>query len=321
MTKFLNSHLNSDVKIYHHIDEFRALDNAVATTGTFDGVHIGHRTILKRLRESADKHGGESVLLTFHPHPRLVLQPDLDLKLITNLEEKVELLSDCGVDHLIIHPFTREFSRLSSLEFIRSFMVKGIGVQKLVIGYDHHFGRNREGSFEHLKEFGPVYGFEVEEIPAQDVNHVKVSSTKIRKALLEGDITTSNKYLTQPYRLSGYVVRGNKLGRSIGYPTANISLEEEHKMIPKDGVYAVKVRVGENAEMHEAMCNIGIRPTVKGTSKTIEAHLFDYEKDIYGEMVTVFFYKFLREEQKFESVEGLREQLHKDKEQCVEYFS
>ena len=310
-----------NLKIYHSLEEFNTLNYAVATTGTFDGVHVGHRKILARLKEVAQKNNGESVLFTFHPHPRLVLQPDLDLKLITDLQEKVDLLEDCGIDHLIIHPFTKEFSRMSSLEFIRSIMVKHIGIKKLVIGYDHHFGRNREGSFEHLKEFGPVYGFDVEEIPAQDVDDVHVSSTKIRNALLNGDVATTNKYLIEPYRLTGFVVKGDKLGRTIGFATANVKIDHEHKLIPKDGAYAVKAKIGNKTTLLNGMCNIGVRPTVEGTSKTIEVHLFDFDQDIYGENVRLFFYHRIRDERKFQSLDDLKEQLQKDRAQCESLLS
>ena len=306
------------MKIYHNINEFTPLDYAVATTGTFDGVHIGHRVILQKLTDTAKKHNGESVLFTFHPHPRMVLQPDLDLNLINSLEEKAELLEECGIDHLIIHPFTKEFSRTSSMEFVRNMLVKNIGVKKLVIGYDHHFGRNREGSFEHLKEFGPVYGFDVEEIPAKDVAEVKVSSTKIRQALLNGEIKTANSYLTRPYRLTGYVVRGDRLGRELGFPTANITLDNEHKLIPKDGVYAVTARFGLKGDVFKGMCNIGHRPTVHGSSKTIEVNIFDFNEDIYGTKITLFYHQRIRDEKKFESVEKLKEQLVKDEKVCRE---
>jgi riboflavin kinase/FMN adenylyltransferase len=304
------------LKIYHHIDEFEPLEYAVATTGTFDGVHVGHRTILNKLTETAKNNKGESVLFTFHPHPRMVLQPDLDLSLINSLEEKAELLKECGLDHLIIHPFTKEFSRTSSLEFVRNILVKSIGVKKLVIGYDHHFGRNREGSFEHLKEFGPVYGFDVEEIPAQDVNEVKVSSTKIRKALLEGEIKIANDYLTRPYRLTGFVVKGDQLGRKINFPTANIKLDDEKKLIPKDGAYAVQVRIDNGKDLKIGMCNIGYRPTVKGKTKTIEVHLLDFKEEIYGSKLTLFFADRLRNEIKFNSLEELKSQLKKDEVKC-----
>ncbi|MDX5326804.1 MAG: bifunctional riboflavin kinase/FAD synthetase, partial [Bacteroidota bacterium] len=295
------------MKIYHSIDEFPGSEFAVATTGTFDGVHIGHQRILKRLVEVAHQNNGESVLLTFHPHPRLVLHPDLELKLLTNLEEKAEFLESTGIDHLIIHPFTIEFSRTTSLDFVRNILVNKIGVKRLVIGYDHHFGRNREGSFEHLKEFGPVYGFEVEEIPAQDVDDVKVSSTKIRKALSEGDVKIANQYLGHPFVLTGTVVKGDQLGSKIGYPTANIELHDANKLIPEDGVYAVKVRRLRTGENLLGMCNIGRRPTVSGKEKTIEVNLFDFKDDLYGEKLRVDFVDFIRKERRFDHVEALSE--------------
>jgi len=273
------------------------------------------------LIETAKRNNGESVLFTFNPHPRMVLQPDLDLNLINSLEEKAELLKECGLDHLIIHPFTKEFSRTSSMEFVRNILVKNIGVKKLVIGYDHHFGRNREGSFEHLKEFGPVYGFDVDEIPAQDINDIKVSSTKIRKALLEGEIETANEYLTRPYRFTGFVVKGNQLGRQIGFPTANLNLDDSKKLIPKNGVYAVLVRIDGSDTQHQAMCNIGIRPTVSGKTKTIEINMFDFNLDIYGTKLTVFFQQRIRDEQKFESVEKLKAQLILDEAKCRSILS
>lgn len=259
---------------------------------------------------------GETVLFTFHPHPRMVLHPDLDLRLITSLEEKVDLLRDAGLDHLIIFPFTREFSRTSSLAFVRNILVNTIGAKKLVIGYDHHFGRNREGTFEHLKEFGPVYGFDVEEIPAQDVNDIKVSSTKIRNALLEGQVALAKEYLQRPFMLSGFVVKGNRLGHTLGYPTANIELADEHKLIPADGVYAVHAKRMQHGEVHKGMCNIGHRPTVSGTGKTIEVNLFDFNTDIYGEPLRLFFEERIRDEQRFTDVNALKEQLQRDEAIC-----
>ncbi len=306
------------MKVYYTLEDFKKLDNAVVTTGTFDGVHIGHRRILTRLQESAQRSGGESVLFTLFPHPRLVLQPDLDLKLITSLEEKVYLLEKTGLDHLVVFPFTQEFSKTSSLEFVRNILVNAIGAKKLVIGYDHHFGRNREGTFEHLKEFGPVYGFDVEEIPAQDIDDVKVSSTKIRKALLQGDVALANNYLNHEFMLSGFVVRGNRLGSKLGYPTANIELKDAHKIVPADGVYAVKTeRIADN-KVYTGMCNIGHRPTVSGVSKTIEVNLFDFNDDLYGEQIRLFFVKRLRDELKFNGLDELIAQLKKDEKHSRE---
>lgn len=286
----------------------------MVTTGTFDGVHIGHRQILKRLQEVAEKNDGETVLFTLYPHPRLVLNPDLDLRLITTLEEKVELLRDAGLQHLIVYPFTQEFSRTSSLAFVRNIMVNAIGAKKLVIGYDHHFGRNREGTFDHLKEFGPVYGFDVEEIPAQDVDHVKVSSTKIREALMQGDVQLANMYLNSTFMITGYVVKGNRLGHELGFPTANIELTDEHKLIPADGVYAVRAKRLDKDEVLKGMCNIGHRPTVSGRTRTIEVNLFDFREDLYGDHMRLYFEDRIRDEQKFENLDALREQLKQDEQ-------
>lgn len=313
---FSGLNIQSSVKVYHSLKEFTKLPNAVVTTGTFDGVHIGHRKILKRLSEVAKRFNGETVLFTFNPHPRLVLQPDMDLRLITTLEEKVALLREAGLQHLIIYPFTREFSRTGSLAYVRNILVNAIGAKKLVIGYDHHFGRNREGSFEHLKEFGPVYGFDVEEIPAQDVDDVKVSSTKIREALAGGEIALANTYLASEFMVSGFVVKGNRLGHELGYPTANIELADEHKLIPADGVYAVKAKLLHNGSTFHGMCNIGHRPTVSGVGKTIEVHLFDFDADIYGEQLRLYFVERIRSEKKFDSLDALKNQLKQDEVAC-----
>lgn len=303
------------MKVYHSIDEFNTCSNAVVTTGTFDGVHVGHRRILQRLVEVAKQVNGESVLLTFHPHPRTVLQPDLELKLLTNLDEKIRLLEATGLDHLIIHPFTLDFSRTSSLEFVRNLIVNKIGAKHLVIGYDHHFGRNREGSFDHLVEFGPVYGFDVEEIPAQDVDDVKVSSTKIRAALSEGDVESAAAYLTYPFLLTGRVVKGDQIGQTIGFPTANLEINDPNKLIPADGVYAVKVNFPQRSdELALGMCNIGHRPTVHGTERRIEVNILDFDGNLYGEKLVIEFVSRIRSEQKFESVDELKNQLKKDEE-------
>jgi riboflavin kinase/FMN adenylyltransferase len=300
------------VKVYRGLEEFEKLENAVMTTGTFDGVHQGHRKILDRLMEVAKKSNGESVLLTFFPHPRMVLQPESDLKLINTIDEKIELLRKEGIDHLIIQPFTKEFSRTTSLEFVRDILVNQIGTKKLVIGYDHHFGRNREGSFDHLKEFGPIYGFEVEEISVQDVDNVNVSSTKVRKALEEGEVDVAANYLGHSFFIEGEVVHGKKIGRELGYPTANLKIENPYKLIPGNGIYAVRVRRGD--DLYEGMLNIGIRPTI-GVSQTtsVEVNLFDFNEEIYGECLTVHFIKRIRCEKKFDSKDELIAEMQKDK--------
>lgn len=304
------------LKVYYNIESLPTLRNPVVTTGTFDGVHLGHKTIIERLKEIAKQEDGETVLLTFHPHPRMVLFPDdNELRMLNTLEEKIQLLENAGIDHLIIYPFTKEFSRLSSVEFVRNVLVNRIGTKRLVIGYNHHFGRNREGSFEHLKEFGPLYGFEVEEIPAKDIDAVEVSSTKIRAALLAGDLSTAGTYLGHPYTLRGKVVGGKQLGRTIGYPTANIHSEDPYKLIPADGVYAVKVE--QNGEIFGGMLNIGNNPTIPGKGRSIEVNIFDFDRDIVDQYATISFLKRLRDEQKFEGLDALKKQLALDKQNAL----
>ena len=283
----------------------------MATTGTFDGVHLGHRKILNQLVTKAREVGGESVLLTFSPHPRLVLQPDVELELLSSEKEKIALLEKTGLDHLIIHPFTKEFSRTQSLDFVREHLVNTIGVKHLVIGYDHHFGRNREGSFEHLKEFGPIYGFEVEEITALDIDQVNVSSTKIRKALGEGNIELANNYLGSNYSISGNVVKGDQIGRTIGFPTANIKCDFSHKLLPADGVYAGWLHV--NTEQYAAMANLGARPTVKSDQRKLEVHCIDTNIELYGANVRFELTHHVRAIQEFDNLEGLKNQLATDK--------
>lgn len=307
------------MKVYYSLEDFNALPNAIVTTGTFDGVHVGHKKILDQLNSIASQNNGESVLLTFFPHPRMVLQPELELKLLNHQSEKIELLKKTGLDHLIIHPFTKEFSRTSSLDFVRNILVSKIGAKKLVIGYDHHFGRNREGSFEHLKEFGPVYGFDVEEIPAQDIEDITISSTKIRNAIAEGNIDAAANYLGYKYRINGKVVEGQKIGKSLGFPTANILVDENYKLIPKDGVYAVRLNISSKPETsYGGMCNIGVRPTFGQNFKTIEVNLFNFNKDIYGERIRLSFHKRIRDEVKFENLEALKEQLKEDQKRAYE---
>ena len=304
------------MKVYTNIEDFKNVNNPIVTTGTYDGVHLGHQKIISRLKEVAKEKGGETVLLTFYPHPRMVLFPeDNPLKLINTQEEKIELLEKYGVDHLIIYPFTKEFSRLTSVEFVRNIIVNKIKTKRLVIGFNHHFGRNREGSFEHLKEYGPLYGFEVEEIPARDVEHVQISSTKIRQALQTGDIKTATAFLGHGFTLSGKVVEGLKLGRTIGYPTANIVVEDKYKLIPADGIYAVKIK--HDGVLYGGMLSIGNNPTVAGKGRSIEVNIFDFDKTIYGEKVTIYFIERLRDEEKFYGLEELKKQLAKDKENSL----
>lgn len=290
--------------------------SAIVTSGTFDGVHIGHQKILSRLIELAKEKGGETVVVTFWPHPRFVLHPEEDtLKLLSTFEEKAALFADMGIDHLVQIPFTKAFSQLSSDEFIRKILVNKISTRYLVIGYDHRFGKNREGSFEYLKEHAHEYGFEVEEIPRQDVDHIGVSSTKIRNALNEGDVHTAREYLGRPYNIHGQVTYGKKVGRSIGFPTANLQMIETYKLIPADGVYAVRVQI--QGLTYDGMMNIGFRPTVDGSTRQVEVHMFDFDQLIYGEKVNVLVIERIRDEIKFNGVEALKAQLEKDRQTAI----
>lgn len=307
------------VKVFRDIKKLDIDGKTVVTTGTFDGVHIGHQQVVKSLIQSAKKNNCESVLLTFDPHPRIVLQQNTDLKLLSTLDEKITLLKECGIDNLLVIPFTKEFSRMTSLEFVREIIVKELDTEKLIIGYDHHFGRNREGSFEHLKEFGPVYGFDVEEIPAKDVEEVRISSTKIREALEEGDVKMAAKLLGHPYQMSGVVVKGNQIGGSLGFPTANIKISDQYKLIPKKGAYAVELKLDD--EMYVGMMNIGVRPTIDDKQDlSIEVHVLDYKGDLYGEKISLLLVDRLRNEKMFDSREQLVEQLKRDEVNCRKVF-
>lgn len=304
------------MKVFKNINEFVPIHNAVVTSGTFDGVHLGHQKILNRLDEVAKSIEGESVVITFHPHPRMVVSLDAaDLKLLSTIDEKIELLEKQGVNNLIIIPFTREFSELSSTEFIQKILIEKIGTKKLVIGYDHRFGRNREGGFDYLKANSGQYGFEIEEIPRQEIDTLTISSTKIRTALLDGDTHTANELLGRNYSFKGLVAKGRQLGRTIGFPTANVQVPETYKLIPGDGVYAVKVEVRD--EYHLGMMNIGMRPTVNGIGRTQEVNIFDFDDDIYGEKIKVEIIDFIRKEQKFSGLDELKNQINLDKKSTL----
>ena len=308
------------MKIHDGIVGFPRNNNAVVTSGTFDGVHIGHQKILNTLKEIADNSGGETVLITYWPHPRLVLDPKNDqIKLLTLFEEKATLLEHYGLDHLVKIPFTKEFSNLSSTEFIQKVLVEGLGTQTLVIGYDHKFGRNREGSFQSLQRDGAEYGFDIREIPRQDIENAGVSSSRIRKTLAGGDIHISNQLLGWEYSIHGKVIHGNKLGRKLGFPTANLEIESSLKLIPAGGSYAVKIIYADHE--YRGMLNIGMRPTVDGTKQAIEVHIFDFDTEIYDEVLEVKFIRLIRYEKKFENVEALSKQLAIDKEVALKYLS
>jgi len=307
------------LKIIRSIAAFDSSEKTIVTIGTFDGIHIGHKKILKNLISTAKKEGKKSVLLTFFPHPRMVLQKDKTILLLNTLDEKSILLKKMGLDYLIIHPFSKEFSRLTALDFVRDILVNTLNTSRLIIGYDHHFGKNREGNIHQLKEYSSLYDFNIQEIPAQDIDDVSVSSTKIRKALKEGNLKTANNYLGYYYMLSGTVVNGKKLGGTIGFPTANIEIKEPYKLIPSRGVYIIRTRI--NGDLYNGIMNIGFNPTVLGKHQTIEAHLFDFNENIYGEKIKIEFLYFLREEQKFKSVEELVAQLNIDKENAISFLS
>lgn len=301
------------MKIFHSTQEFIAeKKGSIITIGTFDGVHIGHQEILKNLISQSKKKN--SVILTFFPHPRMVLQKGGDLKLLTTLQEKTDLLEKTGLDYLVIEPFTKEFSRLTALDFVRNTLIQQLKLKKLIIGYDHQFGRNREGNLEQLKEYGAIYNFKVEEIPAQDIKDIAVSSTKIRKALTEGDIEKANNYLGYEYLLTGTVVHGRGLGKQYNYPTLNIHIKEAYKLIPKAGVYIIKTNF--NNQNLFGIMNIGNRPTVDGKNQTIEVHLLDFDADIYGENIQVQLTYRLRDEQKFDTIDHLFTQIKEDEKQA-----
>ncbi len=300
------------MRIYEGLDSCTLLPNAVVTSGTFDGVHIGHQKILKRLIQRAQENNGEAMVITFWPHPRFVLHPeDSDLKLLSTFNEKTTRLAELGIHHLLKIPFTTEFSQLSSEDFIQKVLVDGIGTRTLVIGYDHRFGKNREGSFEYLSGNAQKYGFEVEEIPREELHNIGISSTKIRKALLAGDLVTARQFLGENYSITGTVTEGSQMGRSIGFPTANMMVKERYKLVPGDGAYAVEIQW--QGQAFQGMLNIGFRPTVYGNYRTIESHIFDFDRQIYGDDLTVTFVSRMRSETKFESLDQLKDQLIKDR--------
>lgn len=305
------------MRIYEGINNFKRLDYAVVTSGTYDGVHKGHQKILQRMVEVAKSEGGETVLISFWPHPRMVLNNDPGfLKLINTMEEKQELLRNIGINHLILIPFTLEFAQTSSTDFIKNILVDAIGTRKLIIGYNHRFGKNREGNFNNLVRDSSKYGFEVEEIPKHEIDHLGISSTIIRKSLIAGDIPTANRYLGHLFLINGLVIPGDKLGKTIGFPTANLQIEEAYKLIPGDGVYAVKVIVKGNE--FNGMLNIGKRPTVDGLNRKIEVHILGFNDNIYNERISITLVKKIRDEKKFKSLEHLKIQLQKDKETVLD---
>ncbi len=303
------------MRVFRSLEAYNLTEKSCVTIGTFDGVHIGHQKVLKHLITKAKEENLVSVLLTFFPHPRMVLQQNFDFKLINTIEERIERLAQTGLDAVIIQEFSTEFSEQRALSFMKETLIKKLNISHLIVGHDHRFGKNREGNYTYLQECGTTYGFKVSQISKEEINEIAVSSTKIRQALNEGKIETVNTYLGYPFTLSGIVTTGQKIGSKIGFPTANIALKEDYKILPKDGVYTVKVKVLETS--YFGMMNIGYRPTVNGKNRTIEVHLFNCSEDLYQKEIAVQPIHFLRSEKKFSSIEELKKQLHEDKDKAL----
>ncbi|MDK2771152.1 MAG: bifunctional riboflavin kinase/FAD synthetase [Flavobacterium haoranii] len=306
------------MKIYNNLQDFKSEKNSILTLGTFDGVHLGHKVILGKLVKQANERNLESLVLTFFPHPRMVLQKDNDIKLLNTIPEKSELLNKIGIQNLIIHPFDNEFSRLTAEDFVKNILVDKLHIKKIIIGYDHRFGRNRTATIDDLIDFGKVYNFEVEQISAEELNEVTISSTKIRNALDNGAIELANQYLGYNYFLSGKVVGGKKIGRTIGFPTANIEIPEDYKLIPKNGVYIVS-SIYKGQKIY-GMMNIGYNPTFPDKNYSLEVNFLDFDQDLYNQTLTISFIKHIREELKFDSVEELKKQIKLDKDFSLAYL-
>lgn len=306
------------MKIHKGANAFNVEKQTAVTIGTFDGVHAGHQKIIKRLVDAAKIENLESVIFTFFPHPRMVLQRESGLKLINTIEERIKILEKTGVNHLVVHPFTQQFSRLTAREFVRDILVQRLKAKKIIIGYDHRFGRNRTADINTLKEFGEEYGFEVEEITKQEVDQVAVSSTKIRNALLEGKVEKANAYLQTPFSLKGLVIKGRGLGKEFNYPTANLSIEEAYKLIPKNGVYVVRAQI--NDQNYFGMMSIGTNPTVGGKSQSIETYFFNLDKDLYGKELQIEMLVRIRDEKKFDSIEALKTAMRQDEAFTRQYI-
>lgn len=306
------------MKIFQSIDSFQSTQKTIITIGTFDGVHVGHQKIIEKLLFCAKTLDCESLILTFFPHPRMVLQDESGMLLLNTIKERTALLEKTGLDNLIIHPFDKAFSRLTAEEFVKEVLVEKLNIRKIVIGHDHRFGRNRTANIDDLIEFGEKYDFEVEQISAQEIQEVSVSSTKIRMALEEGNVNLANQYLGYPYFLTGTVRKGKQLGRTIGFPTANLKIEENYKLIPRKGVYVVQSILDKKTV--NGIMNIGTNPTVGGEIISIEIHFLDFNADLYDQEIQVSLLEYVRAEQKFDSVSLLKEQLEKDKAYAISFF-
>lgn len=307
------------MKIFNSIHDFKSTKKTILTLGTFDGVHVGHQKIIQKLIQNASDYNCESLILTFFPHPRMVLQEGSDIKLLNTIDEKTVLLKKMGLDNLIIHPFDKEFSRLTAEEFVKTILVDALHIQKIIIGYDHRFGRNRLANIDDLILYGKQYNFEVEQISAQEIDSVSISSTKIRNAILDGNIALANEYLGYKYVIKGMVINGNQLGRTIGFPTANLKIEENYKLIPKNGVYIVKSTINQKTVF--GVMNIGTNPTVNGENLSIEVHFFDFDADLYNSKIEISVLERIRDEQKFDSIELLKNQIQEDKETAISFIA
>ena len=302
------------MKTIHGIENFPADEASIVTIGTFDGVHLGHQQILKQLIDTSRKSKLKSVLLTFFPHPRMVLQPDISMRLIQTIQEREKALQKTGLDYLVIHPFSTEFSRLSADDYVKQILVEQLNVRKVVVGYDHRFGRNRTASLEDMYHYADIHEFEVIEINAEKIESTAVSSTKIRKAIDEGNIELANTYLGHSFTIEGMVIDGDKRGRELSYPTANIDLQNQHKIVPKQGVYLVKSKL--KGRVVYGMMNIGTKPTFNAAMPSIEVHFLDWNGNLYGQAVQVELLKWVREERKFNTVEELQTQIQADEQYC-----
>lgn len=305
------------MNIFHSIPDFKSTKKTILTLGTFDGVHKGHKKILEKITQSTENEKYESLVLTFFPHPRMVLHGKSEVKLLNTIDEKIDLLEKSGIQNLVIHPFDETFSKLTAEEFVKTVLVDQFHIQKIIIGHDHRFGSNRSADIHDLIAFGEQYHFEVEQISAQEIDAVSISSTKIRTALTEGNMALANDYLGYDYFLTGIIARGKQLGRTIGFPTANLKMEENYKLIPRNGAYVIKSTIDQKTVY--GMMNIGFNPTVAGENLSLEIHYFDFDKDIYDQKITVSLLKYLRPEQKFGSVSLLKEQLKKDSNTALDY--
>lgn len=304
------------MKIFKSINDFPNPAPTVATVGTFDGLHAGHQMILERIKNRAKEISGLSVLISFDPHPRRLVHPEYPLQLLTTIDERSELLSKMGLDYLIVQNFNEDFAKIESIEFVRNFLIEKIGVKHLVIGHDHRFGKNREGSFKNLQEYAPVYGFDLEEISAVQIEKNNISSTQIRKAITSGNVKVAAYALTRPHFISGKVIQGKKIGRDLGFPTANVGEVHPDKIFPAEGVYSVRVDILDDPKLRQIMgvANYGKRPSIGNENPLLEVHLLEVGQDLYDRPIRVHFIDRIRDEKKFNSKDDLRSQIIKDVE-------